>query len=303
MAKVFVSYSHKQGKWVRDRLVPCLEAAGAELLMDRDFEVGKTVEGQMDAFQDRAEKHVLVLSQDYLDSRFCRHEMNRAVALDPGFSEGVVIPILRVACPLPDELRGPNPLYANLIEDNEAEPWQKVFDGCCPDDLGSTAPDWLAARDRIVDWLKDNQSVNLVYKEGVAWKAMVDHIQKDFLRDLALVDLADPDTTSRRGLPATICKGLGASAILPDSPGDLSGFKTIIMAREGVSRTALIHFDLAPYRPYYDVDLFVTFQYLIKEKRKLVLLAVSKTPFAALLPKEHPLSEIDLKTVRLETRP
>ena len=55
MAKVFISYSHKQGKWVWDKLVPCLKGGGAEVLIDRErFEAGKAVKGQMDATQDLA---------------------------------------------------------------------------------------------------------------------------------------------------------------------------------------------------------------------------------------------------------
>jgi hypothetical protein len=50
MAKVFVSYCHKQGQWVWDRLVPVLNAGAAEVLIDRErFEAGKAIEGQMDA--------------------------------------------------------------------------------------------------------------------------------------------------------------------------------------------------------------------------------------------------------------
>ena len=48
--KVFVSYNHKQSDWARNRLVPCLEAGGAEVLVDwRQFSAGRTVLGQMDA--------------------------------------------------------------------------------------------------------------------------------------------------------------------------------------------------------------------------------------------------------------
>ena len=42
MAKVFVSYSRKQGEWDWDRLVPCLKAGGAVVLIDRErFEDGR----------------------------------------------------------------------------------------------------------------------------------------------------------------------------------------------------------------------------------------------------------------------
>ena len=54
MTRVFISYNHQQGKWVWERLTPCLRAGGAEVLIDRErFEVGKAVVGQMNALQDR----------------------------------------------------------------------------------------------------------------------------------------------------------------------------------------------------------------------------------------------------------
>lgn len=58
MTKTFVSYCHRQGDWVWERLVPCLKAGGAEALIDRErFELGRAVIGQMDALQDQADKH------------------------------------------------------------------------------------------------------------------------------------------------------------------------------------------------------------------------------------------------------
>lgn len=65
--RIFVSYRHSQGDWVWERLVPCLKAGGAEVLIDRErFRIGKALPGQMDALQDQADRHLLVLSLEYL---------------------------------------------------------------------------------------------------------------------------------------------------------------------------------------------------------------------------------------------
>lgn len=169
MTKVFVSYCHCQGNWVWERLAPCLKAGGAEVLIDRErFVLGKALIGQMDALQDQADKHLLVLSDDYLRSAYCRHEMDRAIALDPDFNLGVVIPLLRGACTLPASITKPNPLYADLIDDSKADPWALTLQQCDATDLGTTAPAWLAARDDIARYLERNASVNLVVDNGVS---------------------------------------------------------------------------------------------------------------------------------------
>ncbi len=81
---VFISYCHDDGKWVWERLVPCLRASQVDYHIDRErFVAGKAILGQMDDTQDRCEKHILVLSPDYLASRYCGHELKRAVAVDP----------------------------------------------------------------------------------------------------------------------------------------------------------------------------------------------------------------------------
>jgi len=59
--RVFVSYSHQQGPWVWDRLVPVLKAGGAEVLIDKErFRLGNAVVKQMDALQAQADRHLLV---------------------------------------------------------------------------------------------------------------------------------------------------------------------------------------------------------------------------------------------------
>ena len=151
-------------------------------------------------------------------------------------------------------------------------------------------------------YLERNQSVNLVVDQGVNGRALLEHLINDYSLGLARVDLEDPDTTSRRGLLATMVKALGERVSLPDESRDLADFKALLEARS-TTRVALTHFDLVPYRRYYDVDLFAGLRFLMMERRKLTLLVQSRTPFAALLPKDHPLSDIDIKTVELRARP
>jgi len=127
--KVFVSYSHQQLDWVRGRLVPILEAGGAKVLVDyKLFELGRTVMGQMDTTQDQADRHILVLSQEYHASAMCQHEMERAIENDPTFNHGVVLAIQRDHEPVPAVLRPA--LYANLSNDSLSIPWGLVLHAC-----------------------------------------------------------------------------------------------------------------------------------------------------------------------------
>lgn len=303
--RIFISYSQQQGDWVWKRLVPCLKAGGAEVLIDRErFTLGKAVVGQMDALQDSAERHLLVLSPDYLGSPYCQHEMQRALTLDPTFTQGLLLPVMRVACALPKAFSKLNgPLYADMQDDTRPDPWDALLRDCGAEDLGASAPDWLAARDEIVRWLSRKQSVNLVTQNGANWRGLLQHIAEDYLPGLALVDLEDPDTTSRQGLLVAMLRALGERAALPTKPNDLAGFKAVLNTR-AVSQIAVSHFDLAARRKYYDVDLFAALRFLVMENgRKLTLLVQSRTAFSALLPKNHPLSEIDIKTVELRGKP
>lgn len=293
---VFVSYSHHQGDWVRDRLVPVLEAGGADVRIDRQrFTAGKAVRGQMDAEQDAADVHLLVLSPDYLASEYCGHEMERAVARDPRFERGVVVPLMRVAVELPEAIRQAEPLYADLTDDGAVEPWDLVLEACGAD-LGTGGPEWLAARDETRKLLERGRSVNLVIDGKVAWRPLVDGLD-----DFAVVNLEKPAAASRRGLVEEILRALGMAAQVPPEPEDLVELDRYVSARR-LSCLALIHFDLAAHRQTYGVDLFASLRYLVMESRKLVLLVQSRRPFATLLPAGHPLSEIDLQTVELRSR-
>jgi hypothetical protein len=298
---VFISYCHAQGDWVWDRLVPCLRAGGAEVYIDRErFTAGRAVIGQMDAAQEMAEMSLLVLSPEYLASGYCLHEMDKAIARDPQFQMGLVIPVMRIVCNLPDSIKTPNPLYVNLCDDIDSGQWRLMLQACGAD-LGADAPDWLAARDDICHFLQRNESVNLVVTGTPKWRELIQHLSAEMIKDLGRVDLSSGATVPRRGLVAEILKACGAPASVPPEPEDLSILHRALSERR-LSRIAIEHFDLVAARHHYGVDLFAALRYLLMESRKLVLLVQSRDPFATLLPQDHPLSSLDLKTVELNGR-
>ncbi len=124
---VFISYSHHQGKWVWDRLVPCLKAGGAQVVIDQErFKAGRGIVAQMDEHQDDADLSVLVLSPEYLESDYCVHEMKRALQRDPRFENGRVIPIVRRTCDVPARIR--KALYVDLCNDRKVGPWRLLLE-------------------------------------------------------------------------------------------------------------------------------------------------------------------------------
>lgn len=116
------------------RLVPCLKAGGAEVLIDVErFRAGFGVKGQMDATQDQAEAHLLVISPEYLHSKYCRHEMQRAIARDPQFANGSIVPVKSTECEMPDEIKAAESLWVTLTNDKDSAQWNLLLQACGAD--------------------------------------------------------------------------------------------------------------------------------------------------------------------------
>ena len=294
--KVFVSYCHAQSEWARNRLVSCLEAGGAEVLADwKQFTAGRTVLGQMDATQDQADRHVLLLSAEYLASPMCVHEMERALTLDPTFVRDVVVPVRLDDAAVPASIK-PS-LYVDLRDDARADRWELLLQACGAS-LGAEAPAWLTARDDIARFLENNRSVNFVVQGDVRWHGVISDLCARPALKLVSVDLESGATTPRDGFVVAVLAALGATRNIPPPPRDLPEFDRVLQAR-GLSRVALLHFDMVLYRPDYDVNFFASLRHLVMTERKLVLLVQSRAPVATLLPQGHPLSHIDFTTVEL----
>jgi hypothetical protein len=241
--KVFISYCHKQGDWVTSRLVPCLRAGGAEVLIDIErFRAGRAVIGQMDSLQDQADVTALILSPDYLHSNYCRHEMARAIARDPQFASGATLPVKHVECEMPDEIKLSNPLWINLCDDEDAAQWDFLLDACDAD-LHTGAPHWLARRDEALQFLQRGQSVNLVVQADPRWRELIEHLRDDHLPELRTVDLARGATASRRALVEEPLKARGVTQKVPKPPEDLVVLDRALSACPTQSRVALLHGD------------------------------------------------------------
>ena len=284
--KVFISYSHKQEKWVLDRLAPCLYAAGVEVYVDVErFAAGKVLLEQMDENQDKADKQILVFSNEYLDSLDCGHEMKRAFEKNNGSVRKLVIPIIRCDCDLPSEVD--ELLCVNLIDDSREDRWDKLLQAC-EADLGLPAPVWLEKRNDLRDKLQNNESVNLVINGKVKWGRLLDHLMHPYLKYQKIpvfneVDLFCGSTTTRADFVRDIINKLGGSE--PFAQGkDLVVLDQFIRGLGGLSRLLLLHMDKIKEREYYDNDLFDAFCYLVT-KRHLQLAMISRNSLSNLLPR------------------
>ena len=268
--KVFISYRHQQQDWVKENLVPCLEAGGTEILVDyRTFSAGKRVIGQMDDLQDQADKTLLLFTPAYLESAYCLHEMNRALNQDPNFS-GTVLPVVLEDCQ-PDCLAQDDPpLWVDLTNPKMPDPWALLMNDCQAD-LGISAPKWLKAHKDIRRYLGRNESINLVVNERpIKWRELLKHLKTEAeFKDLTEVDLESGATMSRQGFIGAML-GVSTNAVpTSDNGNDLVFLDQQIKNRNRKTRVIFKHFDRVKNRHFHDNDLFSTLRYLITETRQL----------------------------------
>jgi TIR domain len=292
MSGTFVSYSHHQQEWVWNRLVPILEGAGVHgLLLDADrFRAGKGVIGQMDATQDLADVTLAVLSEEYLASEYCKHEMERA------FATHTIIPIVRHDCEVPAVFDGTDPiLRVDLRDPEDPQQWGGLLEAC-------RASAWLQAAARVAQYLQRGQSVNLVCTSEALWKPLLRRVRRELIEPIGEVDLERGMTLTRPSLVEQILGACGRPGPVPAEPYDLIELDRRITDAQGRSLVAFLHFDQVSYRQYYNIDLFSTLRHLMMGSRKLVLLAHSHREFASILPENHPLSDINITTVALQPK-
>jgi len=98
----FISYSHQDKEWVREWLLPKLEAAGLRICIDfRDFKIGAANVNEMARAVVRSRKTLLILTSSYLDSHWAEYEFILAQTIRSVSGERRLIPLFLKPCELP----------------------------------------------------------------------------------------------------------------------------------------------------------------------------------------------------------
>ncbi len=102
----FISYSSKDGDWVRGTLLPRLEKEGLRICIDfRDFEIGEPSLVNMEKGVGESRKTILVLTPNWVASQWTEFESLLIQTNDPVGRGRRILPVLLQACSLPDRLR------------------------------------------------------------------------------------------------------------------------------------------------------------------------------------------------------
>ena len=99
---MFISYSHRDGEWVRQWLLPRLEDAGLRVCIDfRDFDIGVPNLVNMERAVDNSRRTLLVLTPAWLESEWTEFEALLIQTTDPAGQRRRLLPILLQPCQPP----------------------------------------------------------------------------------------------------------------------------------------------------------------------------------------------------------
>lgn len=102
---VFISYSHRDEKWVQSWLLPHLESAGLSVCIDsRDFDIGLPSIVNMERAAERSRHTLLVLTPSWVKSEWTSFESLLVQTEDPAGLRRRIIPLMLEQCELPKRI-------------------------------------------------------------------------------------------------------------------------------------------------------------------------------------------------------
>jgi hypothetical protein len=124
---VFISYSHNDIKWVKDCLLPMIESWQLNFAIDHaDFLPGRRLVSTIHEFITTSKHVIFVCTQNFIDSEWCRDELETVRAQDPGSIKQKAIPVVLDEKAVPDLLR--NTIWCTLCGRGmyETDEWKKL---------------------------------------------------------------------------------------------------------------------------------------------------------------------------------
>ena len=147
---VFISYSHNDIKWVKDCLLPMIESWQLDFAIDHaDFLPGGRLASTMHEFITTSKHVIFVCTQSFIESEWCREELETVRAQDPGSIKQKAIPVVLDVRAVPDLLS--DTIWCNLCgRMYDTGEWRKL----CKALKGK----WSSTSDRILTGLHDLSS-------------------------------------------------------------------------------------------------------------------------------------------------
>lgn len=118
---VFISYSHKDSKFVEEKLIPFLKLRSFTYCVDKEsFQTGSTSVEEIERCINQSRRVISVLTPAYLKSDWSKFENIMAQTLDPSAKNRKLIPILVEDCDLPSRFKM---LHYRDLRANQSSQW------------------------------------------------------------------------------------------------------------------------------------------------------------------------------------
>jgi len=140
---VFISYSHKDIKWVKECLLPMIESWQLDVAIDHaDFLPGRRKASTIREFITTSKHVIFVCTRSFIDSNWCQEELETVRAQDPGSIKQKAIPVVLDVEAVPALLA--DTIWCNLCGGRmyETDEWKKL----CKALNGN----WSSTSDRIL---------------------------------------------------------------------------------------------------------------------------------------------------------
>lgn len=297
--RVFISYARSQEEWVQSYLMPLIETARYEPLVDyRRFRAGANLHKQLDAAQDEADFRIFLLCPAFFKSDACKHELEHAIKREQDLSPGKLIFVLRGRYQAPPDMFLPESQLIDLRDESEQPlAWDRLTRALAID-FGVSTAKWLRDRDVIRRYLLQGDAVNLVTpNREVKWRSLINHLQHDEELALGKVDFESSLTMSMRSTVLEFLHAAGLNA-KPAKGKELIFLESELNRLSKPSCQAWLRFQLTVERDLFGANFFSVLSRLI-EGKKIIPLIHSYAPFTEWMESTYEFSKLSFQTVEL----